>query len=59
MFQQLHVFILNRMCYNTNKPIMYFSGGIKITIKGKGFLDVGEVHVNNVVSHRSYQNYID
>jgi len=32
-----------------------FSGGIHITIKGKGFLDVGEVHVHNVVSYRSHQ----
>jgi len=32
-----------------------FSGGIKITIKGKGFLDVGEVHAHNVVSYRLHQ----
>lgn len=33
---------------------IYFSGGIKLTIKGKGFLDVGEVHVNNMVSYISH-----
>ena len=36
--------------YNIYKPVIYFSGGIKITIKGKDFLDVGEVHAHNVVS---------
>ena len=32
---------------------MSFSGGTKITINGKGFLDVGEIHVNNMVSYLS------
>jgi hypothetical protein len=41
--------------WHSNKPILSFSGGSKITIKGKGFLDVGEVRVNNLVSYRSHQ----